>query len=42
MAQRVNEVLDGALAAAPVDDDQDGAVEAHEGVAPHTITLLRG
>lgn len=42
MAQRVNEIFDGSLAATAVDDDQDGASEAHEGVSPHTITILRG
>ncbi len=42
MGARFQQEFDAALAAGPVDDDQDGAVESHEGWKPRTISLQRG
>jgi hypothetical protein len=42
MAQRFGEEFEAAVSTQPVDNDQDGAVERHEGVSMHTIDLRRG
>jgi len=42
LAERFQQELDAHLAAGPIDDDQDGNVEANEGWKPRTITVQRG
>jgi hypothetical protein len=42
MKERFAEEFEAAIGTMPVDSDQDGALEEHEGVSMHTIELRRG